>query len=241
MTSNENEQNGKKPNKKKKRGRVLSLKYLVYDVVRFFCWIHLWIMLRPKYLYEPGATRRPKGKTLVTSTHGSWSDCLGVILAFFSRRAHFVMAEEFFNKGFKKWFFSHVGCTPIKRGSIFDSDGFDKAVDAINDERLLAIFPEGGIGNVDTVRRFKAGVGILAIKTDAKILPIYMDSRISFKRRAYIVIGKEIPLSELCDGEHTTENARLVADKLKQKTEELKQIYDDYKAKKKKRKVKDNR
>lgn len=236
--TNETEQNGKTPDKNSKPGRILRLKYLFYDIVRFITWIHLWIMVRPKYLFEEGATRKTKGKTLVTSTHGNWSDSVAVILAFSMRRAHFVMAEEFFNKGFKKWFYGHVGCTPIKRGNIFDSDGFDKAVDVLNDERLLAIFPEGGIGNVDNVRRFKAGVGILALKTGAKIVPLYMDNRISIKRRGYIVVGREISVSELCDGTETIENARLVADKLKQKTEELKKIYDDYMAKKKKRKTK---
>ena len=236
--TNETEQNGSAPNKKTKPGKICRLRFLFHDIVRFLSWIHLWIMVRPKYLFEKGATRKTNGKTLVTSTHGSWSDSITVILTFASRRAHFVMAEEFFHKGFKKWFYSRVGCTPIKRGSIFDNDGFDKAIDVLNDERLLTIFPEGGIGNVDSVRRFKAGAGILALKTGATIVPLYVDSRISIKRRGYIVVGKAISVSELCDGQETSENARIIADKLKQKTEELKQIYDDYMAKKKKRRTK---
>ncbi len=222
--------------KRKKRGKIFSLKYLFYDVIKFFGWSHFWILLRPKYLYEDGATRHPKGRTLVSTNHGSWSEGLGLIMTFFSRRVHFVMAREIFEKGFSHWFFTHVGCTPIARGNIFDSDGFDKGVEVLNDDRLLAIFPEGSIGDPSAIRRFKAGVGILALKTGAKILPLYMNSRISFTRRAYIVVGKEIDISELCDGAPTIENARIIADKLRAKTEELKKIYDDYKSKKKRKK-----
>ena len=238
MKSSEEEQNGVVPNKQKKPkkpGKLFRLKFLVQDIIRFLSWIHLWFMLRPKYLFEEGATRKTKGKTLVTSTHGKWADSIAVILTFSSRRAHFVMAEEFFNKGFNKWFYGHNGCVPIKRGNLFDSEGFDKAIEVLNDERLLAIFPEGGIGNVDMVRRFKAGVGIMALKTDAKLVPLYVDARISLFRRAHIVVGKEIAVSELCDGEQTIENARIIANKLKEKTEELKQIYDEYMEKKKRK------
>lgn len=224
------------PEKKKKRGKIFKLKYWFYDLIKFFGWIHFWLMLRPKFFYEDGATRRPKGKTLITSNHGSWSESVGLIFTFFSRRVHFVLARELFDKGFSKWFFNHVGCTPITRGNVFDTAGFDEAIDVLDDERVLAIFPEGGIGDPNTIRRFKAGVGVLALKTGAKILPMYMNSKISLTRRAYIVVGKEIPLSDLCDGEPTTENARLIADELRRKTEELKSIYDNYVSKKKRKK-----
>ncbi len=212
----------KRKNKKPKTGKVFKFKYLFLDIVRFIGWWKIWIVLRPKIRYEKGATRKIKGRAIITSNHSKWMEAPLMITVFIKRRLFFVMAKEIFRGRFLKWFFTEVGCIPIDR-TAFDMQSYNSSIDVLKDERALVIFPEGKLEMNDEIQPFKAGVALMSLQTNSPVVPVYIDKEFSFSKRAQIIIGKAVYPSDVCDGKLNVANAEIITNYLYEKTKQLKE------------------
>ena len=111
------------------------------------------------------------GACIVVANHRSGADPM--VVARSSRRwIWFLMAREYYEKF--EWFFSRIGCIPVKR------DGNDlastrQALKALKNGRVIGIFPQGGIiENDDDIDFSKAGVALLASRTGAPVIPMFI-------------------------------------------------------------------
>jgi 1-acyl-sn-glycerol-3-phosphate acyltransferase len=151
------------PNPEKK----LSLRLMkAADVI--FCRIyHRLTVLAPPHLPS-------KGAAILICNHTSGLDPV-MIQSVCKRVIVWMMAKEYYEIKPLKPFFKMLEAIPVDRGSR-DTAAMRLALRALQDGRILGIFPEGRISTTrGTMLPFQSGVAQLAIKTGVPIYPAFLD------------------------------------------------------------------
>ena len=131
--------------------------------------------------------------TIFAGNHRSLSDpsnvgsCLPYPIFYFAK-------EELFHVPVLSWWLRHVNAFPVRRKE-HDVAAFKKALDVLQGGGGLMLFPEGGRRH-DPARQWKAkpGVGMLACKTGARIIPVGIKNNERFTKlgRLEVNFGKPI-------------------------------------------------
>lgn len=130
-----------------------------------------------------GAENVPKtGRMLLAANHTGIVD--GPLLhGAIPRGSHFIIKEEAFY-GFVGFLMRNAGQIPVDRGS--GRAALTTALALLNEDRLVAVFPEGTRGRGD-VSSAKAGIAWLAVRSGSRVLPVaILGTRGRGGRRGYI-------------------------------------------------------
>jgi 1-acyl-sn-glycerol-3-phosphate acyltransferase len=136
------------------------------------------------------------GSLIIASNHLSWVD-VPLIPAFLKRRVVYMAKEEtFMGKG--GWFVRFLGAFPVKRGEA-DRQSLRTAEEQLKTGRILSIFPEGTRSKIHTLGQAHAGMGMIALRSGAPVLPVAIwGSENSFKKfrpRITIIFGEPMILT----------------------------------------------
>jgi len=120
-----------------------------------------------------GLENIPPEPCIVASNHRSYLDP-PVLNAVFPEPLIFVAKEELFKIPIFGKLISHMGAIPIKRGA-GDVQALNTVLELLEKGCKVCIFPEGTRAEPGQFLRPKPGVGLLAIKSKKKVLPVYID------------------------------------------------------------------
>ena len=207
-------------------------------MVRFWNWfakITGWpvqfLCFRTKVYYENAAcSRRIKGPAIIISNHTSVFDYAVYLFVFFSRTLRFQMAEVLYRKKLLGWFLRRMG------GIYVDRNGFDfgfvtKSEDVLRGGGVVGIFPESRIPKPGEERplEFKTSAAYIALRSDAPVIPVVTNGSYFSKKRARVMIGEPINVSDLSDpGLGEKEDLKNVSAKLRERIIELeKKLYEE--------------
>lgn len=121
-----------------------------------------------------GREHVPKsGGVIVASNHISFWDppLVGTAAV---RELHFLAKEELFRTPILGPLIRGYNAIPIRRG-VADLSGLTKAMDVLRAGHALIMFPEGTRNRSGTLNAARPGVGMLAVSTDAQIVPTYIE------------------------------------------------------------------
>lgn len=112
----------------------------------------------------------PYGPLIVASNHLSLNDA-GTLVVALPRPVVFLAKKELWNSAIGRFYCNAVGAVPLdrERGG---GEALRYAVRALAQDQAILIFPEGGIGPSPQMRRARAGLAWLALRTQAPILPV---------------------------------------------------------------------
>ncbi|MCC6348146.1 MAG: 1-acyl-sn-glycerol-3-phosphate acyltransferase [Candidatus Eisenbacteria bacterium] len=112
------------------------------------------------------------GGLIVASNHVSFLDppLVGIAAV---RELHFLAKEELFRPPVFGWLIRTYNAIPIRRG-VADLSGLSKAQDVLRGGKALIMFPEGSRMRDGELHPARPGVGMLAVGTDARIVPCYI-------------------------------------------------------------------
>lgn len=112
---------------------------------------------------------------IIASNHHTHFDAVSIIV-FINRNLHFLAKQELF-KGHFGWFFRAIGLIEVNRDR--HNSGVDAAMEYLNDNRAIAIFPEGTtkFKQPNQLLPFKYGAIKLAQQSGAPILPVAVTGR----------------------------------------------------------------
>ena len=199
------------------------------------------LCFRTKIYYENKSQqgRRIKGPAIIISNHTSVYDYAVFLFVFFSTTLRYQMAEVLFKKRLLRNFLKCMGGIFVDRDS--NDFGFiDKSQKILSKGGVVGIFPEGRIPEKEEVKplSFKSGATHLALISNVPIIPVYTNGAYFQKKRAKIIIGKPIYLSETFDSQiDYKENLEKLSNQLRDKIINLKKLLEekteDEKAKKK--------
>ncbi len=143
---------------------------MLYEVAHpLVSWVARWCCS----LEVVGRDRVPaRGGVIVAANHVSYLD-IPIVGCSLARRADFLAKAELFTQPVVGWFFKRLGGVPIRR------DGAARHALAEVERRLEAghlvvVYPEGTRSPDERLREPKPGVGMLAVRTGAPVVPAYV-------------------------------------------------------------------
>lgn len=112
----------------------------------------------------------PYGPLLVASNHLSLNDAGSLVVAL-PRQIVFLAKKELWSNPVGRYYCNAVGAVPLdrERGG---GEALRYALQALNQDRAILMFPEGGISQTGQLRQARTGLAWLALKTQAPILPV---------------------------------------------------------------------
>lgn len=112
------------------------------------------------------------GGLIVATNHISYFDPPFVGIAAV-RELHFLAKEELFRPPVFGSLIRAYNSIPIRRG-VADLSGLAKAIEVLRSGKALIMFPEGTRSRDGQLRPARPGIGMLAVGTDALIVPCYI-------------------------------------------------------------------
>ena len=190
-------------NKKKKKKPMMNLfcrifdpRMWFFDFVKWTGALPLMLVLRTKVIYLHG--KRPKGlyrgKFIAASNHISFLDPIIVGTVIKLRRVTFVSTKELIDK--RPWFFKGIGCIEIDKENP-TVETFKEVKNMLYRGHPVVVFPEGTVVRDQDVQLFKTGIMMMAMMSEADIVPMYLGKRETFKQRKVAIVGDRIKYSDL--------------------------------------------
>lgn len=156
---------------------------------------------------------------IVAINHTSFLDPL-IAGAFLPRRTIPMAKIELFRKPLVGWIFPAYGAIPVRRGEI-DRTAIRRSLEVLREGGALLMAPEGTRSRDGRLQPGRSGVAMLAVRTDATILPVAIWGVHAFWRNlsrlrrteAHMVVGQPFRIA--------VEGRRVSREELDEITDEL--------------------
>lgn len=165
-----------------------------------------------------GKENIPDGAAVVCANHTSWLDPV-VLAAGVGPRKHFrfMAKQEIFKNKIFAWLLHKIGVIPVNRENT-DLSTIRTCLKVLKNGEKLMMFPEGTRISEEKADRenVKVGVGMIAARANAPIVPIYISGNKRLFKKTRIVIGKPMmPItSKGSNNENYMETALAVFDEI---------------------------
>lgn len=152
----------------------------------FFLFCRWLISLRYKVIYEGVEHTKSQKGIILISNHISWLDWL--LLQFpIEPRVHYIINKKVYNKPFFHTLIALNDCIPISRKA--SKDSFTTAKKLLKENKIIAIFPEGGITKNGEIGKFYSGFRLLQEDDKITIVPVCINglwgSRFSYSKKKF--------------------------------------------------------
>ena len=112
----------------------------------------------------------PRGPIIIASNHLSNADP-PLVVASFKRKLHCLAKEGLFENPISSWFFTRCHAHPIRQGRE-ERKALRWAMNVLDRDGALVVFPEGERSKTGGLQQAKPGIGYLAFKSQAPVLPV---------------------------------------------------------------------
>lgn len=162
----------------------------------------------------------PQGSALVCANHTALNDPLYAVFAFRRKNQLRAMAKsEFMSVPVLGWLLKKAGVFAVERGKS-DVGAIRTAMKFLKSGEKVLLFPEGTRHRDGETGDAKTGAAMLAVRTGAPILPVYIPAEKKWFRRTPVVIGE--PYYPRIEGKKgTAEEYRAIADDLMERIRAL--------------------
>ncbi len=167
------------------------------------------------------------GAVLLASNHASFLDP-PLVGSGLHRECTFLARDTLFRFGPTRWLLNQWQAVPIDRDG-GSATGMKRILQALNNGRAVILFPEGTRTRDGQLQRVRSGVGLIAAKTDAPVVPVRVwgtfeafgrNVKIPKPRRVTVKYGEPLYFRELraeakdCSKERLKEIYQQIADEI---------------------------
>lgn len=138
----------------------------------------------------------PQGGFVVMSNHINLLDAVSVSIAVKGRELRFMGKAELFSNKLVGAVLRYVHAFPVQRGGM-DLGAMRSSLRILKNGEGLGIFPEGTRSKDGEMLPLLAGAAVLALKSDAPVIPIWIAGRYRFWGRLRVVVGRPIAANDL--------------------------------------------
>ncbi len=118
-----------------------------------------------------GLDNLPKrGPYIVASNHASHLDP-PIVGAFLPHQVRFFARKTLWKPGLASWWLDAVGTIPVDRDGGSDVKAIKAVLQAVKDEKVVIMFPEGTRSPDGNLQTAKPGVGMFACRTGVPVVP----------------------------------------------------------------------
>ncbi len=132
-----------------------------------------------------------KGPVIICSNHISWWDppLLGSII---HRKVYAMAKEELFKYFLFGKIIRYMGAFPVKR-EVADRRALKEALKVLSEGSVLILFPEGTRSKIGKVQKPLPGIGFIALKSKAPVVPVAIKGPYKLFKPVKVKIG--VPMS----------------------------------------------
>lgn len=113
-----------------------------------------------------------------------------------TKREMYMMAkEELFKNKFIYWFAGKTNIFPVKRGKK-DIESIKKSLKVLNENKILAIFPEGTRNGIKKNGKIQNGPAYLSARTGVEVIPVRIEGNFKPFTKVRIYYGKPLDFSK---------------------------------------------
>lgn len=165
---------------------------MFYNLAKFVCSLLIKLLFRVRV---EGVENFPEeGAAIVYSNHKSWWDPV-VVGCVLKRPIFFMAKKELFEIPVFGYILKLLHAFPVNRGTP-DRKAIRKALEVLNEKKVLGIFPEGTRSKDGVLKEPEPGIALLATKVkDVALVPVAIKGDFRFLNPILIKIGKPIRLS----------------------------------------------
>ncbi len=157
---------------------------------------------------------KEKENMIIIANHTSFADPILLFRTFWRRRLKMIVADIVFNNHkLRSFLLRNLGCIKVNREKPSLSS-LVEITDMLNCGCMLSIFPEGHINKDKELDDFKTGAAYFSLKTNTKILPIYIKPK--EKGRYKLYLGEYIYPSGNINTENINNYNNLIKEKINQ-------------------------
>ena len=170
-------------------------------------WLPVGLLWGTKVYYEDKRVqgRHLPGPSILMSNHMAFWDFPAYLWTFYWQDIRFLVGEVLFNRNpMLNWVLGCLGCIRVER-SASDFGFMAESLQALDAGRVICIFPQGRLPVGEEAFPYKPGVVMIALHTDAPIIPVYNDGNYGFGKKAHVIIGKPIRIRSLTTQEQPDE------------------------------------
>ena len=190
----------------------------------------LWHVIWPFFsLVHPcrlvGRERLPDRGGLYCANHSSLNDPVCLVVALGSKRQIHAMAKaEFMRTPVIGWLLKKAGMFSVERGKS-DIGAIKTAMKYLKGNENVLIFPEGtrikdGVDKYGNDSEAKTGAAMLAVRTGAPIIPVYIPPKKRWFRFTNVVVGEPY-YPEVESQKGSPEEYRVIADDMMERIHAL--------------------
>jgi len=155
-----------------------------------------------------------EGSCIVASNHVTVCDPVFLACAMPGRVLHFMGKQSLFDIPVLGWLFAKCGGFPVSRGE-GDVSAIRYSVSLLREGKVLAIFPEGTRSGTGELNKAFDGVGLIAEKSKAPVIPVRImkvrGRKKGFRGRTRIMIGDPLYLEAMDMPENKRERRTYIA------------------------------
>lgn len=150
-----------------KRGRFGLVLNFLKNANDFYCWF--WSRTRREGI----CTIPIEGPAIVVANHISTLDPFVLAASSPNRVPGYMIAAEYAKIPIFRWLVESIECVPVTRSGV-DTASVKAALRHLGSGKLLGIFPQGGVQNPAEPPKVREGVGMLALRSGATVVPAYI-------------------------------------------------------------------
>lgn len=143
---------------------------MLYNIIRLVAILVFKIVFRTKVFGKKYIPK--KGSFILASNHLSYLDPIVIGVAC-PRRLNFMARHDLFYNPFFSWLLTKLGAFPVKRNSP-DLSALKEAMKRLKEGDALVLFPEGSRQFDGLSAEPHSGIGFLAAKLDAPVIPAFV-------------------------------------------------------------------
>jgi 1-acyl-sn-glycerol-3-phosphate acyltransferase len=135
------------------------------------------------------------GPFIIAANHASHLDP-PVIGALVPRQMAFFARKTLWKNAVSRWWLDTVGTIPVDRDGGSDVAAIKNVLRTLQSGKALILFPEGTRSPDGQLQKAKSGVGLIACRTQAPVIPVRIfDSHLAFGRGRGLQLGTPVSVA----------------------------------------------
>ena len=169
---------------------------VTYEVTRVLAQFVFHTFLPIRFHHREKLDREPP--YVLIANHNHALDPVAMALGVKKHQLVFLGKKEL---GKRKWIrnmLTRLHCIMVDRHNV-DMEAMRACMKAVKMKKILLIFPEGTRHHEGQMEQIEAGTALIAMRSRAPVIPIYIDRKLSLFRITNLYVGDPIPYDDLLE------------------------------------------
>ena len=186
---------------------------MLYEIANIVFWIYYHLFYRVRV--EGFANVPKEGGVVFCANHLSVNDPILLCMLLKKKRnpVRLMGKQELFKNKFFGWVLRKLHAFPVNREKV-EMSTFKEAIRTLTGGGALCLFAQGTRMKAFEASEAKAGVALFALKGNANVVPVYIDTTYRWFSRITVRFGEVMTLDAHRDGKVKTEAVNAAADEI---------------------------